>query len=189
MSKRRADTQASGTSKKRKESLKDWALSSKRKVTINDFKNQMLVNIREYYTKNGKELPGSKGVALNPEQWKALCNVKGEISKAVEALDDSKGPWELPKRKRATVSKYKEMWLVDIRETYIKDGKTLPGRKGISLKAEQWGKLAKHMDDVSAALEDALDEQENQPIAPPKTKAKKVKGKMGDGDAEENSED
>ena len=36
-------------------------LSAKRKVSVNEFKGRMLVSIREYYEKNGKELPSSKG--------------------------------------------------------------------------------------------------------------------------------
>lgn len=37
-------------------------LSDKRRVTILDFKGKTLVSIREYYRKEGKELPSSKGI-------------------------------------------------------------------------------------------------------------------------------
>ena len=36
-------------------------LSEKRKVTIQDFRGKTLVSIREYFKKDGKELPTSKG--------------------------------------------------------------------------------------------------------------------------------
>lgn len=36
-------------------------LSDKRKVTIQDFRGKTLVSIREFYRKDGKELPSSKG--------------------------------------------------------------------------------------------------------------------------------
>lgn len=36
-------------------------LSEKRRVTIQDFRGKTLVSIREYYKKDGKELPTSKG--------------------------------------------------------------------------------------------------------------------------------
>lgn len=42
-----------------------WAISRTRRVTISDFKGKRMVNIREYYEKDGKDLPGKK-VWLNP---------------------------------------------------------------------------------------------------------------------------
>ena len=37
-----------------------WEISKQRRVTISEFKGKTLVNIREYYEKDGKELPGKK---------------------------------------------------------------------------------------------------------------------------------
>lgn len=36
-------------------------LSSKRRVTLSEFRGKTLVSIREYYSRDGKELPSSKG--------------------------------------------------------------------------------------------------------------------------------
>lgn len=36
-------------------------LSDKRRVTLQDFRGKTLISIREYYKKDGKELPSSKG--------------------------------------------------------------------------------------------------------------------------------
>nr|DAD36245.1 TPA_asm: hypothetical protein HUJ06_006885 [Nelumbo nucifera] len=36
-------------------------LSNKRRVTIQDFRGKTLVSLREYYEKDGKQLPSSKG--------------------------------------------------------------------------------------------------------------------------------
>ena len=40
-------------------------LSSKRKVTIQDFRGKTLVSIREFYRKDGKDLPTAKGNSPN----------------------------------------------------------------------------------------------------------------------------
>jgi len=37
-----------------------WEISNQRRVTISSFKGKTFVNIREYYEKDGKELPGKK---------------------------------------------------------------------------------------------------------------------------------
>uniref|UniRef100_G3MRE2 DEK-C domain-containing protein n=1 Tax=Amblyomma maculatum TaxID=34609 RepID=G3MRE2_AMBMU len=42
-------------------------LSNKRRVTIQDFKGRTLVSIREYYDKDGKQMPSSKGISLTAE--------------------------------------------------------------------------------------------------------------------------
>lgn len=43
-----------------------FQLSGKRKVTVQDFKGKTLVSIREYFSKDGKELPTSKGILYYP---------------------------------------------------------------------------------------------------------------------------
>lgn len=37
-----------------------WEISNSRRVTISEFKGKKMVNIREYYEKNGESLPGKK---------------------------------------------------------------------------------------------------------------------------------
>lgn len=43
---------------------KFWELSKMRRVTISSFRGKTLVNIREYYEKDGQELPGKKVLRL-----------------------------------------------------------------------------------------------------------------------------
>jgi len=61
-------------------------LSEKRRVSISEFKNVLLYNIREYYEKDGKELPGRKGVSLTKEQWNSLMGSVAAIETAVDEL-------------------------------------------------------------------------------------------------------
>lgn len=45
-----------------------WEISKNRRVTISDFKGKKLVNVREYYEKDGEWLPGKKvGATARPE--------------------------------------------------------------------------------------------------------------------------
>lgn len=39
---------------------KYWGISNQRRVTVSEYNKKTLVNIREYYEKDGKTLPGKK---------------------------------------------------------------------------------------------------------------------------------
>lgn len=58
-------------------------LGKNRKVTVREFKGKTLIDIREFYNKDGKELPGKKGIALSGEQWRKLLDYADEINEAV----------------------------------------------------------------------------------------------------------
>ncbi|XP_059318819.1 RNA polymerase II transcriptional coactivator KELP [Lycium ferocissimum] len=62
-------------------------LSHKRRVTITEFRGKTLVSIREYYNKEGKELPTAKGISLTAEQWATFKkNIPG-VEKAIKKLE------------------------------------------------------------------------------------------------------
>lgn len=54
-------------------------------MTVDEFKGTTLVALREYYTKDGKELPGKSGISLNIEQYlnflKAIPLLNTELEK------------------------------------------------------------------------------------------------------------
>ncbi|XP_015896029.3 RNA polymerase II transcriptional coactivator KELP [Ziziphus jujuba] len=62
-------------------------LSEKRKVTVQDFRGKTLVSIREYYRKDGKELPTSKGISLTEEQWAIFKKNVPAIEKAARKME------------------------------------------------------------------------------------------------------
>ncbi|CAL4974480.1 unnamed protein product [Urochloa decumbens] len=54
-------------------------LSSKRRVTLSEFKGRTLVSIREFYMKDGKELPTSKGCQPYLQKFLASYRVVREV--------------------------------------------------------------------------------------------------------------
>eukprot|EP00257_Ricinus_communis_P003802 XP_002516336.2 RNA polymerase II transcriptional coactivator KIWI [Ricinus communis] len=62
---------------------------------------------------------------------------------------------EISKNRRVTVRNWQGKVWIDIREFYLKDGKQLPGKKGISLSLDQWNVLRNHVDKIDKALADS----------------------------------
>lgn len=60
-----------------------WTLEGLRQVRINEFRGKRSVDIREFYEKDGKVLPGKKGISLNGKQWRKLLEVADEITQAL----------------------------------------------------------------------------------------------------------
>ncbi|KAI4326806.1 hypothetical protein L6164_019337 [Bauhinia variegata] len=52
-----------------------------------EFRGKTLVSLREYYRKDGKELPSSKGISLTEEQWPALKKNVPAIEKATKKME------------------------------------------------------------------------------------------------------
>ncbi|XP_017480851.1 PREDICTED: RNA polymerase II transcriptional coactivator [Rhagoletis zephyria] len=60
-----------------------WTIEKLRQVRINEFKGRKMVDIREFYEKNGEILPGKKGISLHIHQWKKLLELAPEVNKAL----------------------------------------------------------------------------------------------------------
>jgi hypothetical protein len=59
-------------------------LGNSRFASVSEFKGKMLVNIREYYHKDGKWQPGKKGISLSQDQYLNLKKVLGHLDDALE---------------------------------------------------------------------------------------------------------
>ena len=55
-------------------------LSGKKYVSVREFKGKTLIDIREFYEKEGNLLPGKKGISLSVEQY-------NNLKKAIESID------------------------------------------------------------------------------------------------------
>ncbi|KAF2835671.1 PC4-domain-containing protein [Patellaria atrata CBS 101060] len=60
-----------------------FMISKLRRVTISEFKGNRMVNIREYYEKDGKLLPGKKGISLPMDQYTAFIAVMPKIEEVL----------------------------------------------------------------------------------------------------------
>ena len=86
--KRQLEASKNGTSSTTKveDVPKEFHLSSKRKVTVRDFRGKPLVDIREFYEKDGEMAPGRKGISLTIDQYQKLKSYISDIDKAIESL-------------------------------------------------------------------------------------------------------
>lgn len=126
-------------------------LSKMRFAGIRTFKNRGMVDIREFYDKDGIMSPGAKGLAMSPEQWHTLTSGLVSINDALSRADEAFF-LNLGSNKRASVSALGGKLMVSLREHYEKDGKMLPGKKGISLPPDQWMKLCVAHEELTEKL-------------------------------------
>lgn len=66
-----------------------WEISKLRRVTVSSFRGKTLVNIREYYEKDGKELPGKKGISMPVDQFSSLVSLLPEIETTLQQSGES----------------------------------------------------------------------------------------------------
>ena len=78
---------SSSSSRQEEDIPKEFQISSKRKVTVRDFRGKALIDIREFYTKDSGELaPGRKGISLTVEQYQKFKSHIEDIDRAIENL-------------------------------------------------------------------------------------------------------
>ncbi|TGO60734.1 hypothetical protein BCON_0033g00460 [Botryotinia convoluta] len=74
-----------------------WDLSTgrtPRKIELSDFKGQTLINIREFYEKDGNVLPGKKGISLTVDQYKNFLKSIPQINANLKKKSIDVGPDE-----------------------------------------------------------------------------------------------
>jgi len=52
---------------------------------VSEFKGTLYVHVREVYVKDGKELPGGKGLTMSGDQWHALAGMLDALHARVAA--------------------------------------------------------------------------------------------------------
>ncbi|KAH0426496.1 hypothetical protein CcaCcLH18_10306 [Colletotrichum camelliae] len=68
-----------------------WDLSGKRRVGVSQYNKATLVNIREFYEKDGNMLPGKKGISLSIPQYEALLKAVPAINAKLRAMGHDVG--------------------------------------------------------------------------------------------------
>ncbi|XWS46242.1 hypothetical protein CRYUN_Cryun14cG0047800 [Craigia yunnanensis] len=64
-------------------------LADKRNVVVHDFRGKTYVSIREFYVKDGKELPSARGISLTSETWSAFKHSFPAIDEAVTKMQSN----------------------------------------------------------------------------------------------------
>ncbi|OAX82642.1 hypothetical protein ACJ72_03004 [Emergomyces africanus] len=61
-----------------------WNISRLRRLTVSSFKGRTMVSVREYYEKDGQELPGKKGISMPLEQFNTLILLLPDVEEVVK---------------------------------------------------------------------------------------------------------
>ncbi|KAG5357450.1 RNA polymerase II transcriptional coactivator KELP [Yarrowia sp. C11] len=69
---------------------KVFELGNDKRVTVREFKGRTLIDIRAFYEKDGKKLPGSKGISLTEGQFEELTTQLQDIQAAIESMKEEK---------------------------------------------------------------------------------------------------
>ncbi|KAK1601875.1 hypothetical protein QYE76_016458 [Lolium multiflorum] len=59
-------------------------ISKNKRVSVRSWSGKVMVDVREFYVKDGKDLPGRKGISLTMDQWKILRDNIKAIDEAIK---------------------------------------------------------------------------------------------------------
>ncbi|KAL5572126.1 hypothetical protein UlMin_021723 [Ulmus minor] len=62
-------------------------LSRSRNVVIHGFNGKTLVSIRDFFEKDGKQLPSRKGISLSVEEWSAFSKCVPAIQETIRKME------------------------------------------------------------------------------------------------------
>ncbi|XP_050718813.1 RNA polymerase II transcriptional coactivator-like [Eriocheir sinensis] len=82
-------SKAEGSSSKRlKNDLGEtyFELERNRRVSIREFRGKLIIDIREYYEKDGKYHPGKKGISLSAVQFNKLKSLMPDIDEVIQEM-------------------------------------------------------------------------------------------------------
>ena len=119
-------------------------------LTSSDSDSENEKKIKEKFRKEkAKKRKAEKSVeGLPAKKSSSATSVKGSVH------SENETKFFLGKMKYVSVRSFKNMILVDIREYYEKDGELRPGKKGISLHAEQWNLLKENMEEIDQKIQE-----------------------------------
>ncbi|XP_071723513.1 RNA polymerase II transcriptional coactivator KIWI-like [Rutidosis leptorrhynchoides] len=100
--------------------------------------------------KDGEEYGSGDDAGARPSHPKKPF--KSSVADDDDDNSDAVVVCELSKNKRVSVKNWQGKVWVDLREFYVKDGKTLPGKKGITMNLDQWNILRDHAEEIDKAM-------------------------------------
>nr|OQO19658.1 hypothetical protein B0A51_10967 [Rachicladosporium sp. CCFEE 5018] len=108
----------------------------------------------EVYDLPTETAPRTKKAKASAASKPKTSNSTSDLNRSRQTDDDGNDFWELSRTKRVQISEFKGITMVGIREFYEKDGKWLPGKKGISLTTEQFNAVVEALPQIEASLKD-----------------------------------
>ncbi|CAI8040648.1 Activated RNA polymerase II transcriptional coactivator p15 [Geodia barretti] len=88
----------------------------------------------------------------DPDDTGAKTKKVKKAEAAVASADSDDDMIEISNKRFVNVRVYNGRFLVDIREYWYDDGVRKPGKKGISLTVEQWGRLKEAIPQIDAKI-------------------------------------